>query len=335
MTSPLRVAVAGASGIGKHHAKWYDSCGCDVVAFLGSNEKSCRATADSLAELFGFSGRGYTALGDLLHTETPDIVDVCTPNELHFEGARTALEAGCHVLIEKPIVWAQGDWAQGDWAQGDWAKTMCDWSRQLIDLAREKGRHLGVCTQYATALPHYEQICRDEKTAFREPVTFEAMMETLSRGRQRSAEEIWIDMGSHPLSMLLAWLPGGVIDTQTLAVDLSDGEMTATFDFIDQERRCKCDIVVRDREEGPPTRRFGINGVLVDCSGRTNEDGVFQTVLSRQGREKPGQDFMYLLISQFVDTVLGLESEPIASAKIGLRNLELQLQILGAALPAG
>ena len=321
MTSPLRVAVAGASGIGKHHAKWYDSCGCDVVAFLGSSEVSCRATAESLSKLFGFTGRGYTGLGDLLQTETPDIVDVCTPNELHFECARTALEAGCHVLIEKPIVWAQGDEATA----------MCDRARQLIDLARETDRHLGVCTQYATALPHYEQIYRDEKTAFSEPATYEAVMETLSRGRQRSAEEIWIDMGSHPLSMLLAWLPDGVIDTETLAVDFGDREMTATFDFIDQDQRCKCDIVVRDREEGPPTRRFGIDGVLVDCKGRANEDGVFQTVLSRQGREIAGQDFMHLLISQFVDTVRGLESAPIAPAEIGLRNLELQLQILGAA----
>ena len=58
MKPSLRVAVAGASGIGQHHAKWYNECGCEVVAFLGSCDASCRATAEDLHQSIGFSGRG-------------------------------------------------------------------------------------------------------------------------------------------------------------------------------------------------------------------------------------------------------------------------------------
>ena len=32
-----------------------------------------------------------------------DIVHVCTPHDLHEGQAITAMEAGCHVLLEKPI----------------------------------------------------------------------------------------------------------------------------------------------------------------------------------------------------------------------------------------
>lgn len=44
--------------------------------------------------------RDYT---DLLKKEGIDLVIVCTPNHLHFEHAKMALEAGKHVIVEKPI----------------------------------------------------------------------------------------------------------------------------------------------------------------------------------------------------------------------------------------
>ena len=59
----LRVAVAGASGIGKHHAKWYHMAGCEVVGFLGSSQETCEATVGALKAIFPFEGRGYTDWG--------------------------------------------------------------------------------------------------------------------------------------------------------------------------------------------------------------------------------------------------------------------------------
>lgn len=44
MERSLRVVIAGASGIGKHHAKWFHRVGAQVVGFLGRCRESVAAT---------------------------------------------------------------------------------------------------------------------------------------------------------------------------------------------------------------------------------------------------------------------------------------------------
>ena len=45
----------------------------------------------------------------MLKETTPDAVVISTPHTLHFEQGMQALEAGCHVLMEKPMVTASKD----------------------------------------------------------------------------------------------------------------------------------------------------------------------------------------------------------------------------------
>ena len=74
-------------------------------------------------------------------------------------------------------------------------------------------------------------------------------------------------------------------------------------------------------------RRFGLNDFLVDCTGRA-VDGVYSSVLSTEETELVGEDFMSLLIAQFAEAVQQPDSLSLVPGEIGLRNLELQLQIL-------
>ena len=324
MGTGLRVAVAGASGIGKHHAKWHHAAGSEVVAFLGSSESSCRRTAAGLAELFGYDGRWYCDMAELLAREEPDIVDVCTPNHLHVEGTTAALEAGCHVLCEKPIVWEDGVAAP----------ELLNRARQLVHLAEERDRLLGICTQYAVSLPQYGRLYELEGGREGPPTGFLAELETLSRGRERDSEAIWEDMGSHPLSLLLAWIPEGEIEAGSLQVESQGSGFHATFDFVDGVDRCAVDLCVRDRPDGKPLRRFGVNGVIADCEGRADANGVYRAVLSCGGHEVVEEDFMARLIREFSEAVTGGGPPPVAGS-IGVRNLELQLEILEAAREAG
>lgn len=320
MQEMLRVAIAGASGIGKHHAKWFHQAGAQVVGFWGSSEESVAATSQVLCDLFPFAGQGYCDLDQMLAEESPDLLDVCLPNEAHFDCVQRAFEQGCHVLCEKPMVWHPEGGGQ----------TQAE-AQALVDLARQVDRRLGICTQYAAALPHYLQLYESTRGPLVEVESFFAEMETVARGRRRSATEIWVDMGPHPLSLLLAWMPTGSIEPASLQVDLADGETRARFDFVDSMGSRPCEIVVRDLLGGQPVRRFGVNGFLVDCTGRPAADGTYCSVLSTGEVELVGEDFMSLLVSQFIEAVRQPDLAPLVPGEVGLRNLELQLQILQSA----
>ncbi len=51
----------------------------------------------------------YTDIADMLKKERLDIVDICTPPQTHLPLATQAIEAGCHVLSEKPLAMKASD----------------------------------------------------------------------------------------------------------------------------------------------------------------------------------------------------------------------------------
>ena len=317
--TPLRVAVAGASGIGRHHANWHAQVGGEVVAILGSRPGRCQRTREHLEQIFGFRGRAYTDLSELLRSEAPAVVDVCTPNELHYDCVARSLEAGSHVLCEKPLVW---DLA----APADRLRRQA-W--ELCEQARESGRHLGLCTQYAFAVDHYRRVRPGSRPD--RAVTFEAELETLSRGSRRDAATVWIDMGSHPLSLILAVMPRAELDGSSLRSRFGGRQAEAEFTLRQDGRSCDCRVLVRDRDEGPPVRRFGFDGTMVDFEGRPGADGLYRAVLIKDGREDVARDYMHRLIGQFHDAVTGAAEAPFVPPEVAVRNLDLQLSILEAA----
>jgi len=312
----LRVAIAGAGGIGRHHAKWHAQTGSDVVAVLGRRAEILPDTTRQLRDLFGFQGRGYTDFDELLTREQPDIVDICTPNETHFELARRALDAGCHVLCEKPLVWACSE-----------TVTLTQ-ARAIREQANARGLHLGMCSQYAASLAQFGKVCSSA-----EPSTctsFESEMETLARGQRRDAESIWVDMGPHPLSLILSIWPTARLVEGTVQAEFAQGTAAASFTVESEGHRCNCRVAVRDRDEGPLTRRFSFGGDSVDLGGRSDDDGVYRSAMVRAGVDDLGDDFMFLLIEQFTRVVLGDEPSPLVSSSVAVRNLEFQTKILAA-----
>jgi predicted dehydrogenase len=58
--------------------------------------------AQRVAQKFGVA-KAYSRIEDLLADDDVDVVDLCTPNFLHAPMATAALEAGKHVLCERPL----------------------------------------------------------------------------------------------------------------------------------------------------------------------------------------------------------------------------------------
>jgi len=94
--NPLRCAVIGVGYLGKFHAQKYAALpDCELVAVVDSNPDNAEAIAGQ------HNTRSLTDYRELLGQV--DAVSIVTPTTLHFEVARDFLNAGAHVLVEKPI----------------------------------------------------------------------------------------------------------------------------------------------------------------------------------------------------------------------------------------
>ena len=105
-TRRLRVAIVGA-GIGELHAVAFEQLGALFEVTLVSDRDGARA--GRLAEKFVAAGLSRPQLAadftDAAVTgEAVDVVSVCLPPFLHGQAVRRALEAGKHVICEKPLV---------------------------------------------------------------------------------------------------------------------------------------------------------------------------------------------------------------------------------------
>jgi predicted dehydrogenase len=105
ITAPLGVAVVGHSFMGKAHSNAWRN----VNAFYGSPAVAQRIIVGrdpgrvaAAADRYGWA-ESATDWRRVLEREDVHIVDICTPGQLHAELAVAALDAGKHVLVEKPL----------------------------------------------------------------------------------------------------------------------------------------------------------------------------------------------------------------------------------------
>lgn len=90
----IRFALIGLGNIGNRHAEH----------ILNHPEAELVAVCDVDARKAGlYPVPFFTDLNDLLRTVEVDVVSVCTPNYLHEAHSIMALEAGCNVVVEKPM----------------------------------------------------------------------------------------------------------------------------------------------------------------------------------------------------------------------------------------
>ncbi len=97
-----RVGVIGCGGIAnkKHMPSLKKVERCEMVAFCDI----VKERAEKSAAEFGAPGaKVYTDYKELLEDESIDVVHVCTPNRSHSFITVDALEAGKHVMCEKPM----------------------------------------------------------------------------------------------------------------------------------------------------------------------------------------------------------------------------------------
>jgi myo-inositol 2-dehydrogenase/D-chiro-inositol 1-dehydrogenase len=95
----IGVVVAGCGGIARSHARSINNLpGTRIVAAVDID----KGRAQSFAETFN-AELAATELASVLHREDVDAVIVATANDLHAKLTIQALEAGKHVMVQKPM----------------------------------------------------------------------------------------------------------------------------------------------------------------------------------------------------------------------------------------
>lgn len=125
MSDILRIGIIGCGGIanGKHMPALKKQKDVQMVAFCDIiEERAVKAAKD-----YGTpDAKTYTDYKKLLEDKTIDVVHVCTPNKEHSFITIDALEAGKHVMCEKPM-----------------AKTYAE-AKAMLDAAKRTGRKLTI-----------------------------------------------------------------------------------------------------------------------------------------------------------------------------------------------
>src|SRR5690349_13933191 len=101
----MRVAIVGCGQFSRMHVCAVQEVkGLEIVAVCDQDQWRAK-------EVAGLT-RGAQAYGDLtalLQQEHPDVVHVLTPPRTHASLAIQAMQAGCHVLVEKPMALSTGE----------------------------------------------------------------------------------------------------------------------------------------------------------------------------------------------------------------------------------
>lgn len=138
----LRVCIVGCGGIanGKHMPGLSKVDEAEMVAFCDIiPERAQKAAKD-----FGIPGaKVYTDYKEMIETEKPDVVHVCTPNKSHAPITIFALEHDCHVMCEKPM-----------------AKTYAD-AKAMLEAYKKSGKKLtiGYQNRFRSDAQYLKSVC--------------------------------------------------------------------------------------------------------------------------------------------------------------------------------
>ncbi len=129
----LRIAIVGAGAISSAHIKAYlqfpEKCRIVAVCDIYSEK------AEKLVAQYQLPAKVYKDYSDLLEHSEIDLVSVCTPPYTHAETSIAFLNAGIHVVVEKPMASSLEE---------------CD---RMLEAAKNSGKLLSVVAQNRFTTP--------------------------------------------------------------------------------------------------------------------------------------------------------------------------------------
>ncbi len=189
MTERMKVAVIGTGHLGQAHARIYASLDAvELVAVCDTNEATGRAIAEK------YNTRFVRDYGDLL--DVVEAVSVATPTVSHHEITCACLQAGIHVLVEKPI-----------------ARTLAE-ADEMIALAADKTLVLQV-----GHIERFNPAFTLLQKQIRQPYFFEAHRLGIFTPRSLDIDVV-MDLMVHELDIISSLVPSEVVKLEAVGIPI-------------------------------------------------------------------------------------------------------------------
>lgn len=293
-TGSLRVGIVGArrvrQGLGPFLARDFARLGHRVVAVRGTSRATAEAAAAQVTEVAGLDAPPRAAVDeDGFFDAELDAVVVASPAGSHGELVRGALERGCHVLAEKPLLWHP---------ETRWAER----ARGLEDLAAERGLVLEANAQWPHTLPAWASLVG---AAWPYAVDGPGVRLTMGLCPSSAGRQMIGDALPHPLSMAQALVPG-LDRARDVAIEHLPGDRLRASARLDASAGgAFVDLLVelRGLSAAPPREAwFEIDGQRVDRCIRPADYALF---LRRGPVLEDLPDPLSLRVAAFCARVLG------------------------------
>lgn len=299
--------MIGVGHLGQHHARIYASLpGSVLVGVMDVNPDRARLIAER------HKTRAFTDQAELL--KQVDVVSVVVPTSFHYPVAKTCLEAGAHVLVEKPIAVEPAD------------------ARDLIRVAAEKRRVLQVGHS-----ERFNPIMQEMRPFIQRPAFIECHRLS-SFGERGTDVDVVLDLMVHDLDLVLSFDPGPVEEVRAAGVAVLSSNIDIANARIQFRNGCVANLTA-SRVSTAKMRRLRVfqrdSYVSIDYHTRQGticrrvEQAGEQRSLEMEHRKGSDAEPLKLQLEAFLQAVSD-GSRPVVSGEDGLAALELAHQVLDA-----
>src|SRR3954470_22210867 len=227
----IRVAVIGVGAFGRNHARVYSELqkqGAPVELAA-----VCDANPERAAELaMEFRAQAFTSLEQLIQKANLQAASVAVPTVHHLPVARTLMEAGIDVLIEKPVA------------------TSLPESDELIKLAKIKSR-----VAMVGHLERFNPAVRATLPLITQPMFFEVHRLSLFTPRALDVDVV-LDLMIHDLDIVLSFVNSPVKEVRAVGLPILSDKVDICNVRLEFESGCVANFTAsRVSTESIPKRR--------------------------------------------------------------------------------
>jgi predicted dehydrogenase len=300
----MRAAVIGVGYLGRYHAWKYAALeDVDLVAVVDANLARAREVAREC---------GCRALDDFRAVlGKVDVVSIVVPTEHHYTVARDCLEAGAHILVEKPVT-----------------RTVQE-ADALIELAAARGRvfQVGHLERFNPAILALQELLK-------EPVFVESYR--LAPFKPRGTDvDVVLDLMVHDIDLILNIVKSEVTDIRPMGFPVLTDEVDIAHARLEFANGCVANATA-SRVSDKALRKvrvfqqdaylsLDLHNPGLTCWRRVH-DGGRAARLESEERGFAQTDLLMEEVRAFVNAVRG-GTPPVVSGAEGKRALEIALRI--------